>query len=112
MRGEVSFDDYDSEERPYLSFQPVDSHQSPQAFVERMELISQIELGIRNLTDEQRIVLVLCDIHGCSYAEIGEITGFALGTIKSRISRARGRLRDILLSQPDLLPVSRVLQRG
>jgi RNA polymerase sigma-70 factor (ECF subfamily) len=84
--------------------QLIDAHESPQAFVERMELSAQIELGLRALPAEQRLVLMLCDIHGYSYEEIHEITGWPMGTIKSRISRARLKLRDFLLQQPDLVP--------
>lgn len=82
----------------------VDKHESPQEFVERMELGAHIEMGIQSLPDEQRVVLMLCDIHGYSYEEIAEITGQAMGTVKSRINRARGKLRDYLLQKPELLP--------
>lgn len=87
------------------SHQVVDAQELPQAFVERMELSAQIELGLRALPEEQRLVLVLCDIHGYSYQEIQEMTGLPMGTLKSRISRARLRLRDFLLQQPELLPM-------
>jgi RNA polymerase sigma-70 factor (ECF subfamily) len=40
--------------------------------------------------------VVLSDVQGLSYEEIAETTGIALGTVKSRLSRARARLRDIL----------------
>jgi RNA polymerase sigma-70 factor, ECF subfamily len=91
---------YEDDERSFQ--QLVDSHESPQAFVERMELNAQLELGLRSLPNEQRVVLVLCDIHGYSYEDISEITGMAMGTVKSRISRARQKLRDFLLRQGDL----------
>jgi RNA polymerase sigma-70 factor (ECF subfamily) len=50
--------------------------------------------------------LVLCDVQGHSYEEIAEITGFAMGTVKSRISRARSKLRDFLLQRSELLPAT------
>ncbi|MCC6167352.1 MAG: sigma-70 family RNA polymerase sigma factor [Caldilineaceae bacterium] len=84
----------------------VDNSESPQAYVERMELNGLIELGIRSLPADQRLVLTLCDVHGYAYEEIAEITGFPMGTVKSRISRARTKLRDFLLQQPELLPSS------
>jgi RNA polymerase sigma-70 factor (ECF subfamily) len=71
-----------------------------------MELSGYIEVGIRNLPPDQRLVLVLCDVHGYSYEEIAEITGYPMGTVKSRISRARTKLRDYLLEHPELLPSS------
>src|SRR5690606_36787520 len=86
--------------------QLIDSGESPDEYVERMELSSYIELGIRNLPPDQRVVMVLCDIHGYSYEEIAEITGDPMGTVKSRISRARTKLRDYLLEHPELLPAS------
>jgi RNA polymerase sigma-70 factor (ECF subfamily) len=86
--------------------QLIDSGESPADYVERMELSSYIELGIRNLPPDQRVVMVLCDIHGYSYEEISEITGDPMGTVKSRISRARTKLRDYLLEHPELLPSS------
>jgi RNA polymerase sigma-70 factor, ECF subfamily len=99
IREEPSYDDNDS------SFHPlIDRDERPQAFVERMELSTQIELGLRSLPAEQRLVLALCDIHGYGYDEISQITGMAIGTVKSRISRARLKLREFLLLQPELLP--------
>ncbi|MCC6457947.1 MAG: sigma-70 family RNA polymerase sigma factor [Caldilineaceae bacterium] len=83
--------------------QVADPHGSPLNFVERQELRERIELGLRALPVEQRSALVLADIHGYSYQEISEITGMSLGTVKSRISRARVRMRDFLLQQPELL---------
>jgi RNA polymerase sigma-70 factor (ECF subfamily) len=82
----------------------VDHGESPQEYVERMELNQLIELGIRALPADQRLVLTLCDVHGYTYEEIAEITGYPMGTVKSRISRARTKLRDFLLQQPELLP--------
>lgn len=95
----------DSEET-HTARQLVDNSESPDDYVERMELSSYIEVGIRALPPDQRLVLVLCDIHGYSYEEIAEITGFPMGTVKSRISRARTKLRDYLLEHPELLPAS------
>jgi RNA polymerase sigma-70 factor (ECF subfamily) len=101
-RAADSLDDLaeDGEHTPYL----VDRRESPQAHVERMELSALIELGIRLLPIEQRTVLVLCDVHGYAYEEIAEITELPMGTVKSRINRARTKLRDYLLQQPELLP--------
>jgi len=52
--------------------------------------------ALGRLDEEQRIVLVLRDIEGLSYQEIAEILDIELGTVKSRISRARAGLRDML----------------
>jgi RNA polymerase sigma-70 factor (ECF subfamily) len=93
----LSDDDTDEGETGH-SCQPIALQESPQEFVERKELSALLERGIRNLSLEQRMVIVLYDIHGCSYLEIQAITGVEMGTIKSRLSRARARLRDILLA--------------
>ena len=53
------------------------------------------------LPDDQRLVVILSDVHGHPYDEIAEITGVAVGTVKSRLSRARSRLREVLRDDPD-----------
>lgn len=76
----------------------------PEESVLRGELNDLIQLGINHLPEDQRVVLVLSDVQGFSYQEIAEIVGQPLGTIKSRLSRGRQRLRDFLLEQQELLP--------
>ncbi|MEZ4675626.1 MAG: sigma-70 family RNA polymerase sigma factor [Caldilineaceae bacterium] len=69
----------------------IDHAERPDAYAERMELNQFIESGIQSLPPEQRIVLILCDVHGYAYDEIAEIVDLPMGTVKSRISRgARG----------------------
>src|SRR5690606_17611258 len=58
------YDEPDDEDGINFAPQLVDTHELPQAFVERSELNAQIELGIRHMSIEQRTVLVLRDIHG------------------------------------------------
>jgi RNA polymerase sigma-70 factor (ECF subfamily) len=76
----------------------------PEEAVLRDELNDLIQLGINHLPEDQRVVLVLSDVQGFSYQEISEIVDQPLGTIKSRLSRGRQRLRDFLLEQQELLP--------
>lgn len=85
---------------PYLE----DPAPDPQAHVEQMELSELIERSFAALPPDQRLVLTLCDVHGYSYEEIAEITSTPIGTVKSRINRARTRVRDFLLQRPELLP--------
>jgi RNA polymerase sigma-70 factor (ECF subfamily) len=61
-------------------------------------------VGINQLPEDQRIVVVLSDIQGMAYQEIAEIIDEPLGTVKSRLSRGRSRLRDFLIKQQELLP--------
>ena len=78
--------------------------ESPEEGVLRGELNKTIQVGINQLPEEQRIILVLSDVQGFSYQEIAEIIDQPLGTVKSRLSRGRRRLRDFLLTQQELLP--------
>jgi RNA polymerase sigma-70 factor (ECF subfamily) len=56
------------------------------------------------LSPDQRAVVVLCDVQGLSYEEVSEALHVSLGTVKSRLSRGRARLRELLLRQRELLP--------
>ena len=78
--------------------------ESPEAYAERQDLARAIQAGIRALPPVQRTALVLCDVAGMSYREIARATRTSPGTVKSRISRARARLRDHLMAQPEILP--------
>jgi len=89
---------------------PPSQMESPEAFVQRRELNRTIQAGIAQLTPDQRITLVLYDVQGMSYAEIARITRTNLGTVKSRLARARARLRDLLLERGELGPSEYRLQ--
>jgi len=82
----------------------LDAGERPDAYVMRQELAAAIQAAIQKLPPDQRITLILSDIEGLDYQEIAEATHVALGTVKSRLSRARARLRDLLLAQEELLP--------
>jgi RNA polymerase sigma-70 factor (ECF subfamily) len=81
-----------------------DRAEGPDEFVERQELNHLIQTGIGTLPAEQRVVLVLSDVQGLSYKEIAQVTGLSLGTVKSRLSRGRAKVRDYLLDRGELLP--------
>ncbi len=81
-----------------------DPAEQPDEFVERQELNQMIQRGISALPVEQRVIIVLSDVQGLSYQEIAEVEGISLGTVKSRLSRGRARLRDYLVEQRELLP--------
>lgn len=67
------------------------------------ELSAEIQQGLLTLPEDQRVVLIMSDIQGFSYEEIAVATDSQLGTVKSRLSRARGKLRDYLKGR-ELLP--------
>ena len=81
-----------------------DPAEKPDEYAERRELGQAIQAGISTLPVEQRTVLVLSDVQGLSYIEISEVMGISLGTVKSRLSRGRAKVRDFLLERGELLP--------
>jgi RNA polymerase sigma factor (sigma-70 family) len=102
-RPATSFEDFgemDEEANPTL----INGHERPEEYAERQEMARVIQAGIETLPPDQRVTLVLSDVHGLSYQEIAEVTNVSLGTVKSRLARARGKLRDHLHSNEELLP--------
>ena len=88
----VSLDDEDSGWA-----EPADAGQDPQRKLEEAERSRALSRGLERLPEHQRQVLVMRELSGLSYQEIGAATGLDLGTVKSRIARARLALRKILL---------------
>lgn len=82
----------------------VDGAERPGEYALRQELALVIQEGINQLPTEQRIVMVLADVEGLSYEEISQVMDTSLGTVKSRLSRARAKLRDYLLQRQEHLP--------
>ena len=66
--------------------------------------------GIGDIDKDQRATVVLVDIEGLSYDEVSHATGANVGTVKSRLSRARATLRDFLVQQAELVPAHYRLQ--
>ena len=75
-----------------------DETQSPLSRLESKEKLMLIGEAMNSLPSEQKTVMTLRDIEGLSYEEIAQVTGFNLGTVKSRLSRARLDLRKKLRS--------------
>ncbi len=69
----------------------------PGAALERSEDERQLQEAMNRLSHEHREVLILKDIEGMKYEEIAEILGVPIGTIRSRLHRARLELRDLLV---------------
>jgi RNA polymerase sigma-70 factor (ECF subfamily) len=63
---------------------------------QRIETLERLDKALAQLSDEHRLVVLLHDTEGYKLTEIQELTGTPVGTIKSRLHRARARLRDIL----------------
>ena len=102
-RPSVSLDMEADDELASSPLQIADTAESPDDFAQRRELAAAIQDGLAMLPDEQRIVLILSDIQGLAYEEIAQITNSNLGTVKSRLSRGRARLREVLKAG-ELLP--------
>jgi RNA polymerase sigma-70 factor (ECF subfamily) len=73
-----------------------DETYSPDSSFKRKEISKLIQEAVNKLPTPQKMVIVLRDMEGRSYEEIVEITGFKLGTVKSKLSRARQELRERL----------------
>lgn len=63
---------------------------------EREQCVMQLDRALSALGDDYRLVLLMHDVEGYKLTEIQDITGHPIGTIKSRLHRARARLRDLL----------------
>lgn len=88
--------EYESEPNWSTQSDPVD----PVRFAEIGDLGRILETALTQLPDEQRLVVTLCDIQGLPLAEAAQIMDISLGTVKSRLFRARAKLRDLLTASP------------
>ena len=76
-----------------VAFEIPDSSRSPESLFARKEREKAVLEAIGALPPKEKILIVLCDIEETPYQEISEITGLPLGTVKSKLARARRRLR-------------------
>lgn len=84
----------DAEESNWEPAESKDEH--PVELAEQAALRRHLEAALGDLPEDQRLAVILFDVEGYSYEEIAEISGVAVGTVKSRLHRGRGRLREIL----------------
>jgi RNA polymerase sigma-70 factor (ECF subfamily) len=63
---------------------------------QRLEKLRRLDVALAQLSDEHRQIVLLHDTEGYKLAEIADLTGVPTGTVKSRLHRARARLREIL----------------
>jgi RNA polymerase sigma-70 factor (ECF subfamily) len=101
-RPSVSLDlERDDDDTPAM--QLADTGDGPEAALMKRELQKTIAGALAEIPDDQREVVILSDIQGLSYQEIADMTGINIGTVKSRLNRARSRLRELLVVA-ELLP--------
>jgi len=89
------------ESSPLLVSQSTPGPEENRQWTEMVEAISHC---LDELPDEQRVATVLRDVEGYDYGEIAEIMASTLGTVKSRLSRARAKLRECLQGFGELIP--------
>lgn len=102
-RPAASYDDL-QENAPQFELSLADAQENPEQLAQRHELSRAIQDCLNELSDTHRVITVLSDIEGYPYQEIAEILGVPVGTIKSRLSRARSNLRACLQGVKELLP--------
>jgi len=83
-----------------------DPHASPEESLEQAELEHAVQHCLENLPADFRAVVVLADIQGLDYSEVAHAVNKPVGTIKSRLARARLRLRACLQGFRELLPAA------
>ena len=71
-------------------------HRTPEMAAAESEWFERLDAGLAALPEEQRLVFVLVEMQGLSYREAAEIAGSNVGTVKSRLSRAKEWLREAL----------------
>lgn len=81
-----------------------DDAPSPEARLEQVELEHALQTCLQGLPEEFRLVVLMVDIEGFDYQEVSETLGKPLGTVKSRLARARLKMRDCLQQFRELLP--------
>ncbi|HLZ29549.1 MAG TPA: sigma-70 family RNA polymerase sigma factor [Chloroflexota bacterium] len=74
------------------------------------ETARHIQAALDQLPPDQRLTVVLCDVQGLSYDEAAQAMAVELGTVKSRLSRARAQLRELLIAKGELPTASQRLQ--
>ena len=74
-----------------------DAGPTPEEVLQAKEREDAIQQALRRLSHEHRSIIVLRDIEGFSYAEIADVLGISMGTVKSRLARARADLKKSLM---------------
>lgn len=84
----------------------VGAAEQPEQFASRGELSDLLQDALASLPEDQRLAIILSDVQGYGYDEIAQVMEIAVGTVKSRISRGRSRLREYLQQSPDAMELA------
>ena len=98
----VSLSDYDEEDEnsPGTRDIPDDTAEAdPEEMTERKERRALVRQAIAQLSEDHRIIITLRDMEGYSYEEIAEMLELEIGTVKSRLNRARQAIKEYLLER-------------
>ena len=76
--------------------EPLDLSETAEQQLHRKERHAQVHAALQELSDEYRSILVLREMDGCCYETIAEMLELPIGTVRSRIHRARAQLRELL----------------
>ena len=87
---------------PTVSLTASEDDDGPEQQLTRSEMRRSVARGLDSLPDDARKILILRELDGLSYAEIGKVLHLEAGTVKSRLFRARRRLCDFLLADGNL----------
>lgn len=79
---------------------------NPELIAEKNDLKQIVHKGINYLSEQQRMIIILREIEELSYEEIAEILDISIGTVKSRLNRARKNLKEILSHNAELFPTN------
>ena len=109
-RPAASLDAQPFESEPEWTTQ-VSHGEHPEQFTTRGELSELLQNALDSLPEDQRLAIVLSDVQGYGYDEIAQVMDIAVGTVKSRISRGRARLREYLQESPEAMELADRYQR-
>ena len=102
----ISIDKPQETEEGEVYFNLPDQKYNPEIIAEKNDLKQLVHKGISKLPKEQRIIIILREMEELSYEEISEVLEISIGTVKSRLNRARKNLKEILSHNAELFPTS------
>jgi RNA polymerase sigma-70 factor, ECF subfamily len=82
--------------------EPADQQPAPQQVAQRQEEIEQLRVALDRLPADRRLIIALRDLEGFDYEQIGQLIGCPVGTVRSRLHRARLELRELLRTESPL----------